>query len=402
LGTVKLNYQGMKKDAVEFLEEYGEMLNDMKTKVSLMGRGGGEAYDHHVMDQFADAILAAGTTTERSAIGKRQSLVKRRAKADVKRKIRKRRNSMCRIAKKADLAHLVGESGGNGGNGGNAARRKSTGSTDGVKETEELSEGEEGMEEEEEAMEDTEEFQLALTLKRKGMERDQRMLDTKLRKMRNEKKKNDMKNAHRKIELETALVLAEANHENVVRAKEALGEARQKVATLEEQHGSLLAIMNGMTHADKEELSDRVLAVQLEVDVAASAVEAEAEANGEGMEKEALTGVWEQKKDELLQCTTALKAFEERRASLKDSVGRNNQEKESALAEVLVCAVALSEERHACEELVVILEQQNALEMAEGNTPEAAEIGSIQRRLKHIEVTLGSEEAMWKETELVL
>ena len=165
---VRAEHNGIKEETKLFLDEYGSMLNDIQVKVGLMGDGS-SAYDHHVMDQFASAILSAGTVSENSSIQKRQSLMKRRAKADIRKKVKRRRASMRAVMKATvileDKTHKE--------------KIKEDVVVHNALDDEENTDDEDTI-----PMEETEEFQLALTLKRRSMERDQRHLEAKLRKLK--------------------------------------------------------------------------------------------------------------------------------------------------------------------------------------------------------------------------
>ena len=238
--SVHAEYNVIKEDARSYLNEYGEMLSEIRTKVGLMGRAGGGAYDSHVMDSFADAILTAGTTKENSSIQRRSSLIKRRAKAEIKKKVKRRRASMKAVMKAADLKHHKVLSGGK---------------TSSDQEENEKSEEESDDEEFDETipLEETEEFQLAMTLKKRSYERDRRHLEAKLRKMKAEQAVVERESQHRLIEIQSQIEHAEEQHGNVLAASLKLKEAKQTLTELEKSCTLLKEEYEAMEIEDEKE-----------------------------------------------------------------------------------------------------------------------------------------------------
>merc|ERR1711871_1786858 len=91
VGSVRLEFCGIRQDTETFLNEFGDMINKMRSKVDNIGRVGKRS-----VAMFADAILSAGqmSQSKSSPINRRRSLVKRRAKAEIRKKIQRRRASM--------------------------------------------------------------------------------------------------------------------------------------------------------------------------------------------------------------------------------------------------------------------------------------------------------------------
>ena len=78
----------------QFLNDFGDMFNQIRVKVDNIGRVGKRS-----VALFADAILSAGNASQSksSPINRRRSLIKRRAKAEVRKKIQRRRASMAAV-----------------------------------------------------------------------------------------------------------------------------------------------------------------------------------------------------------------------------------------------------------------------------------------------------------------
>ena len=246
--SVHAEYNVIKEDARSYLNEYGEMLSEIRTKVGLMGRAGGGAYDSHVMDSFADAILTAGTTKEHSSLQRRSSLIKRRAKAEIKKKVKRRRASMKAVMKAADLKHHKVLPGG----------KTSSGKLSDQEENEK-SEEESDDEEFDETipLEETEDFQLAMTLKKRSYERDRRHLEAKLRKMKAEQAVVERESQHRLIEIQSQIEHAEEQHENVLAASLKLKEAKQSLTELEKSCTLLKEEYEAMEIEDEKEGEER-------------------------------------------------------------------------------------------------------------------------------------------------
>ena len=220
--SIKNEHLSIQKETRLFLNEYSEMLNDITQKVKLMGRPGGSKYDEHVMDQFASAILSAGTVSETSPIARRSSLVKRRAKAEIRKKVKQRRASM-RAVMKVSLKNNQSEKRGKDNDDNDDQRLKSK-----SKATLMLDEDEEDVDWSVVPMEETEEFQLALTLKVRTMERDQRHIEARLRKLKSQ-------SMQREKEIELTLI-----------------EMQSKRCHLEEKYDVIMKIRNDVSVHETE------------------------------------------------------------------------------------------------------------------------------------------------------